>query len=169
LARRRRDQDEEGVATIDPPAPEPSEAAMSDELAAAAPPAVMLDEQGEQPVEHSVPSFASARAPVGTSVAPAEGEVVDVNIFEVEITNGTELRVGYNYFPEDTDLRWQVRQGSLFAHGQFPTNGGGNIYHYVTLPLGVRLEPGPEPVDVQFNWSIGGVPFGYSVRRDPGY
>ena len=42
------------------------------------------------------------------------------------------------------------------------------MYHYVTLPLGVHLEPAPAAVDVQFTWSIGGVPFRYSVRRDPG-
>jgi len=38
----------------------------------------------------------------------------------------------------------------------------------VTLPLGVHLEPAPAAVDVQFTWAIGGVPFRYSVRRDPG-
>jgi hypothetical protein len=118
--------------------------------------------------DDALPSFGNAPGPLGTSVAPVEGEIVDVNIFEVEIANGTDLRVGYNYFPEDTNLHWQVRQGTLFAHGQFPTNGGGNMYHYVTLPLGLRLEPTPAAVDVQFTWAIGGVPFRYSVRRDPG-
>ncbi len=166
LARRRRDKgDEEIVAMTGAP---------SDViLAGAAPPdevpaAVLVDEPADQPVEESVASFAKAPAPLGTSVAPGEGEIPDTNIFEVEIANGTDLRVGYNYFPEDTDLHWQVRQGSLFAHGQFPTNGGGNMYHYVTLPLGVHLEPAPATVDVQFTWAIGGVPFRYSVRRDPG-
>jgi hypothetical protein len=106
---------------------------------------------------------------VQQSVAPVEGELVDVNIFEVQLSNGTDLRVGYNYFPEGTDLHWQVRQGSLFAHGRFATNGGGSLYHYVTLPLGVHLEPDPGSVDVEFMWTIGGVPFRYSVRRDPGY
>jgi hypothetical protein len=136
--------------------------------AVAIPAAIILDEPIEVPAEESVGSFATVPAPFGTSVAPVEGEVVDVNIFEVEITNGTDLRVGYNYFPEGVDLHWQVRQGSLFAHGQFPTTGGGNMYHYVTLPLGVHLEPAPAAVDVQFTWAIGGVPFRYSVRRDPG-
>jgi hypothetical protein len=37
------------------------------------------------------------------------------------------------------------------------------------LPLGVHLEPDPGSVDVEFTWAIGGVPFRYSVRRDPGY
>jgi hypothetical protein len=106
---------------------------------------------------------------VQQSVAPVEGEFVDVNIFEVKLSNGTDLRVGYNYFPEGTDLNWQVRQGTLFAHGRFATNGGGSLYHYVTLPLGVHLEPDPGSVDVEFMWTIGGVPFRYSVRRDPGY
>lgn len=106
---------------------------------------------------------------VQQSVAPVEGEFVDVNIFEVQLSNGTDLRVGYNYFPEGTDLHWQVRQGSLFARGRFATNGGGSLYHYVTLPLGVHLEPDPGSVDVEFSWTIEGVPFRYSVRRDPGY
>ena len=166
LARRRRGNGE-------PVAAAPPDAPPDVILAEVAPPvpvpaAVILDEPIDQPAEESVGSFAKAPGPLGTSVAPVEGEVVDVNIFEVEIANGTDLRVGYNYFPEDTDLHWQVRQGSLFAHGQFPTNGGGNMYHYVTLPLGVHLEPAPAAVDVQFTWALGGVPFRYSVRRDPG-
>ncbi len=138
-----------------------------DAAVAAVPAAVILDEPIVQPAE-SVGSLAKLAAPLGTSVAPVEGEVADTNIFEVEIANGTDLKVGYNYFPEETNLQWQVRQGTLFAHGQFPTNGGGNMYHYVTLPLGVKLEPGPASVDVQFTWAISGVPFRYSVRRDPG-
>ena len=108
-------------------------------------------------------------APHEHTVAPLEGEFVDVNIFEVELSNGTDLRVGYNYFPEGTDLHWQVRQGSAFAHGQFATSGGGSLYHFVMLPLGVHLEPDPGSVDIEFTWTIGGVPFRYSVRRDPGY
>jgi hypothetical protein len=164
LARRRRAKDETAVAA----ATEAPDTAMATEVAAV-PVAVPGDDQVEQPVDdEALASFAKAPGPLGTSVAPVEGEVVDVNIFEVEIANGTDLRVGYNYFPEDTDLHWQVRQGSLFAHGRFPTNGGGNMYHYVTLPLGLRLEPAPAAVDVQFSWTIGGVPFRYSVRRDPG-
>jgi hypothetical protein len=172
LSRRSRDR-RAAVAAAAPPAPPtpaPVEPIMADvpPEAFAIPAAVIVDERIEQPAEESVGSFAKAPGPLGTSVAPVEGEVVDVNIFEVEIANGTDLRVGYNYFPEGTDLHWQVRQGSLFAHGQFPTNGGGNMYHYVTLPLGVHLEPAPAAVDVQFTWAIGGVPFRYSVRRDPG-
>ena len=170
LSRRSRDRRAAVAAApaeaLTPPAP-PIMADISAE-AFAIPAAVILDERIEQPAEESVGSFAKAPGPLGTSVAPVEGEVVDVNIFEVELANGTDLRVGYNYFPEETDLHWQVRQGSLFAHGQFPTNGGGNMYHFVTLPLGVHLEPAPAAVDVQFTWAIGGVPFRYSVRRDPG-
>jgi LPXTG-motif cell wall-anchored protein len=167
LARRRRRKEEPAVAaaTETPDITIPAEVA----AVAALPAAVIVDEPMEQQLaDDSIPSFGNAPGPLGTSVAPVEGEIVDVNIFEVEIANGTDLRVGYNYFPEDTNLHWQVRQGSLFAHGQFPTNGGGNMYHYVTLPLGLRLEPTPAAVDVQFTWAIGGVPFRYSVRRDPG-
>jgi hypothetical protein len=125
LARRRRGNvDEETVAKTD----EPSDVILA---GVASPddvlPSAFVDETADQPVEESVASFAKAPAPLGTSVAPAEGEIPETNIFEVEIANGTDLRVGYNYFPENTDLHWQVRQGSLFAHGQFPTNGGGNM------------------------------------------
>jgi hypothetical protein len=167
LARRRRRREAVVAAPSDAPAevvvaevpPEP----------VPVPAALILDDPVVEPTtEEAGGLFANAPGPLGTSVAPVEGEVVDVNIFEVEIANGTDLRVGYNYFPEGTDLHWQVRQGSLFAHGRFPTNGGGNMYHYVTLPLGVHLEPAPAAVDVQFTWAIGGVPFRYSVRRDPG-
>jgi len=173
VARRRRANEEEPPETPVAPPPAPTPADTPDEVnldegaTAAVPAAVILDEPVAQPAE-SVGSLAKMAGPLGTSVAPVEGEVADTNIFEVELANGTDLRVGYNYFPEDTNLQWQVRQGTLFAHGQFPTNGGGNMYHYVTLPLGVKLEPGPASVDVQFTWAISGVPFRYSVRRDPG-
>jgi LPXTG-motif cell wall-anchored protein len=170
LMRRRRGGDEAEPAAVTPapaPADAPADVNLNETPTPAVPEAVVLDEPVAQPAE-SVGLLAKMAGPLGTSVAPAEGEVADTNIFEVEVTNGTDLRVGYNYFPEDTNLRWQVRQGTLFAHGQFPTNGGGNMYHYVTLPLGVKLEPGPASVDVQFTWAISGVPFRYSVRRDPG-
>jgi MYXO-CTERM domain-containing protein len=169
LARRRRKDDEPLVATVvDAP----------DEVILTAVPSpvdevhetVIIDEPVEAHVDQHEKTrlfAAKVRTPLGTSVAPVEGEVVDVNIFEVEITNGTDLRIGYNYFPEDTNLQWQVRQGSIFAQGQFPTDGGGSLYHYVTLPLGVRLESAMS-VDVQFTWLISGVPFRYSVRRAPG-
>jgi LPXTG-motif cell wall-anchored protein len=167
LARRRRRKDEPAVVA----ATEAPDIAIPAEVASVAAVPVVLagDDQVAQSLDDdALAAFGKAQGPLGTSVAPVAGEIVDVNIFEVEIANGTDLRVGYNYFPEDTNLHWQVRQGSLFAHGQFPTNGGGSMYHYVTLPLGLRLEPTPAAVDVQFTWAIGGVPFRYSVRRDPG-
>jgi LPXTG-motif cell wall-anchored protein len=177
LARRRRKDERVPLAPVAvapvavASAAPPTEDAVRDDDTAfpeAIPEAVVIDELVDQPAERSAGLFAKVPGPIGTSVAPTEGEVADTNIFEVEIKNGTDLRIGYNYFPEDTNLHWQVRQGSLFAHGQFPTNGGGNMYHYVTLPLGIRLEPAPAAVDVQFTWAIAGVPFKYSVRRDPG-
>ena len=167
LARRRRGDEGEAIAAAPVIAPD-DDVILDLHPAAAAAAAVTLDEPIVQPAPESVGSFAKAPGPMGTSVAPVVGEVADTNIFEVEIANGTDLRIGYNYFPEETSLHWQVRQGTLFAHGQFPTNGGGNMYHYVTLPLGVNLAPGPSSVDVQFTWAISGVPFRYSVRRDPG-
>ena len=56
------------------------------------------------------------------------------------------------------------------ATGEFVTKGGGSTNHDETVPLGVKLEgraTNPDGADVQFDWSINGVPFRYSVRRDP--
>lgn len=104
------------------------------------------------------------------SAAPViVGGPTDVNIFEVEFPDLASLRVGYSYFPEGTVLRWRVRQhANMAAAGEFVANGGGNANHFVTIPLGTFLEAGPDGADVEFTWSIGGVPFGYLVRRDPG-
>jgi LPXTG-motif cell wall-anchored protein len=174
LARRRRNDDDEPLAATVVDAPDDVILTAVPSPIEAEPETVILDEHINEPVDERVDQHektrlfaAKVRTPLGRSVAPVEGEIADTNIFEVEITNGTDLRVGYNYFPEDTNLHWQVRQGSIFAHGQFPTDGGGSMYHYVTLPLGVRLESGPA-ADVQFTWAISGVPFKYSVRRGPG-
>jgi hypothetical protein len=116
----------------------------------------------------------SAAAPSGTRsphgvVAPVDdSEFTDVNIFEVEFSDRASLRVGYNYFPEGTVVHWRVAQRAKpAASGEFVTNGGGNTYHWVTIPLGVELEPSPDGADVNFTWAIGTVPFQYSVRRDP--
>jgi hypothetical protein len=38
------------------------------------------------------------------------------------------------------------------------------------MPLGIKLtgrDSEPDGADVQFDWNINGVPFRYSVRRDP--
>jgi len=108
-----------------------------------------------------------AAAPVS---APPETDSIDVNIFEVEFSNGLTLRVGYNHFPEGTELRWRVTQNRFqAASGSFVAKGGGSTSHVETVPLGVKLEgrqTQPDGADVQFDWSINGVPFRYSVRRD---
>jgi hypothetical protein len=114
----------------------------------------------------TVPAEVALRPLVG---APAgNGEFTDTNIFEVEFSDRSSLRVGYNYFPEGTIVYWRIAQHAIPAGaGEFVTDGGGNAYHFVTLPLGVELEADPEGADVHFAWAIGGVPFQYSVRRDP--
>jgi hypothetical protein len=155
-----------GASTDEPAASEPVL------VAAVADPPLMSEDLLAEAIAPAAVAAAVAPnpdAPHEQTVAPLEGEFVDVNIFEVELSNGTDLRVGYNYFPEGADLHWQVRQGNIFAHGQFVTSGGGSLYHFVMLPLGVHLEPDPGSVDIEFTWTIGGVPFRYSVRRDPGY
>ena len=106
-----------------------------------------------------------------TIFAPPEADSIDVNIFEVEFSNGLTLRVGYNHFPDGTELRWRVSQSRVpSASGMFITRGGGSTNHVETVPLGVKLagrDTHPDGADVQFDWSINGVPFRYSVRRDP--
>jgi hypothetical protein len=100
--------------------------------------------------------------------APVNSEFTEVNIFEVEFSDSTSLRVGYNYFPEGTLVHVRVVQRAKAAvTGEFVTDGGGSQYHFVTVPLGSELEPNPDGADVYFTWAIGGVPFQYSVRRAP--
>ncbi|MDP9333666.1 MAG: hypothetical protein M3Q30_10200 [Actinomycetota bacterium] len=111
-----------------------------------------------------------AAPPRRSGIAPGvnDSEFTEVNIFEVEFSDRASLRVGYNYFPEGTVVHWRVAQRAKpAASGEFVTNGGGNMYHFVTIPLGVELEPDPDGADVNFTWAIGSVPFHYSVRRDP--
>jgi hypothetical protein len=114
----------------------------------------------------AVPAAAALR-PRGISSVD-HGEFTDTNIFEVEFSDRASMRVGYNYFPEGTVVYWRVAQRAHpAAAGEFVTDGGGSTYHFVTLPLEVELEPDPDGADVHFTWAIGGVPFQYSVRRDP--
>lgn len=116
----------------------------------------------------AVPAAAALR-PRGTTPVD-NGEFTDTNIFEVEFADRASMRVGYNYFPEGTVVYWRIAQRARpAASGEFVTDGGGNAYHFVTLPLGVELEPDPDGADVHFTWAIGGVPFQYSVRRDPAH
>ena len=87
---------------------------------------------------------------------------------EVEFPDFASLRVGYSYFPEGTVVRWLVRQAAVTAAtGEFVTIGGGGANHFVTILLGTELALSAEAADVDFTWDIGGVPFGYSVRRNP--
>jgi hypothetical protein len=100
------------------------------------------------------------------TVVPGADETVRFNIFEVSVVDGTALRVGYNYFPEGTLVRWRILQAdTVRAVGEFVTNGGGSTYHFVTMPLDVALQRDAGGTDVYFSWSIGGVPFEYSVLR----
>jgi hypothetical protein len=108
--------------------------------------------------------------PLGVPVAEeagADAGFVDVNIFQVDLLDGCALRVGYNYFPEGTVVSWKVSQRRApRATGEFITNGGGSRYHFVTAPFDTRLAES-DAADVLFTWTIGDVPFRYSVKRDP--
>ena len=108
-------------------------------------------------------------APVGAAPLP---DSIDVNIFEVEFPNGLTLRVGYNHFPEGTTLRWRVTQNRIpVAGGQLRHQGRREHQPLRDDPARRRSSRGattqPDGADVQFDWTINGVPFRYSVRRDP--
>ena len=146
------DAEESPTAPAEPPAPEPSPV-----------PPLFAEAATEQEPE--------AAAVATIESAPPEPESIDVNIYDVEFSNGLTLRVGYNHFPEGVEVRWQVTQNrALATSGTFVTKGGGSTNHIETVPLGVKLQgrdTSPDGADVQFDWSINGVPFRYSVRRDP--
>ena len=100
-------------------------------------------------------------------VLPDVEDELDVNIFEVTIVEGSALRVGYNYFPDGTTVRWRVaRNGTERSDGEFVTIGGGSTYHYALMKLEPVLSSDAGAVEVDFDWNIGGVPFNYSVRRE---
>ena len=127
---------------------------------------------------------APAAGPAGGAVAPvmplpvvapdavpsANDRHTDPKIFEIEFSNGLTLRVGYKGFPEGCVLEWKVTQSrSVAATGYFVTKGG-DVEHFQTIPLGLKLEGRsavPDGADAQFDWKIDGAPFRYSVRRDP--
>jgi virginiamycin B lyase len=93
-------------------------------------------------------------------------------IFEVELKACANLHVGYNYFPANTVVHWNLSQAGVkvVSGQQFTTLGGGRTYHFLTMPLGVSLQPeamAGEPT-VRFSWTINGVLSSYVVRRDPG-
>jgi hypothetical protein len=152
LAARRRRREAADLATEPAELPEPAVAA----VAGAGVASVLVDEPPPVPL---------------TPFAAPEPESIDVNIFEVEFSNGLTMRVGYNHFPEGTELRWRINQNQVeAARGSFVTKGGGSTNHVETVTLGVKLigrEQQPDGADVQFDWAVNGVPFGYSVRRDP--
>ena len=64
----------------------------------------------------------------------------------------------------------EFKNRALAASGSFVTKGGGSTRNVETVPLGAKLEgrdAQPDGADVQFDWTVNGVPFRYSVRRDP--
>jgi hypothetical protein len=121
-----------------------------------------------------VPEYASAGA-TSLALAPAEIDPLEVSpheakIFAVDFLNGWTLRVGYTHFPKGSVLQWRVTQNrAVAATGYFITKGGEDVDHVETIPLGMKLEgpeTHPEGADVQFDWTLAGVPYQYAVRRD---
>jgi len=94
------------------------------------------------------------------------------NIFEVDLKSCQYLHVGYNYFPANTVVHWNVSQNgvTVVSKQQFTTLGGGRTYHFLTMPLGVTLQPEATAGEakVRFSWTINGVLTSYKVQRDPG-
>ena len=139
--------------------------------AAFPPPPVVPGAMVLEPAHAAAPAPEPAPEVPAIPIAPPDPESIDVNIFEVEFTNGLQLRVGYNHFPDGTPVNWRVTQSRKpVAVGSFVAQGGGSTNHYETMPLGVKLQgrdSEPDGADVQFNWNVNGVPFRYSVRRDP--
>jgi DNA-binding beta-propeller fold protein YncE len=94
------------------------------------------------------------------------------HIFEVVIKLCRNLHVGYNYFPAGTVVHWNLSQAGVkvVSGQQFTTLGGGRTYHFLTMPLGVTLQPEATAGEakVRFSWTINGVLFKYGVQRDPG-
>src|SRR5436190_17278537 len=77
LARRRRDKGDEGVVAT---TGAPSDVILADAASPDdAPAAVPVDEPADEPIEEPVASMAKAPAPLGTSVAPVEGEIPETN------------------------------------------------------------------------------------------
>jgi hypothetical protein len=94
------------------------------------------------------------------------------NIFAVVLKSCVNLHVGYNYFPAGIVVHWRVNQtgtGTL-ATGSFTTLTGGRTYHFLTMPLGVTLQPDSRSTHthVRFTWTIGTATTHYEATRDPG-
>jgi hypothetical protein len=99
-------------------------------------------------------------------VVPPEGESTAGNILEVTLSGGRSLMVGYNHFPEGTIVHFRITQNTNVITGQFETDGRSAAQQDVTVPLDSELDVA-SPADVAFAWSVGGVAFNYSVRRNP--
>jgi hypothetical protein len=125
---------------------------------------------GQVAPAEAVPADQVAAAPAPAH-APApyarpEGDLTEVNIFDVQLDRDA-LHVGYNFFPEGTEVRWRIRHGAVpLAAGGFVAEGGGPANHFVTLAIEPALEPNGV-ADVEFAWLVGDVPFHYVVKRAP--
>jgi hypothetical protein len=107
-----------------------------------------------------------ARSPA-KSIAPTDNNG-DARIAEVEFSDSSTLRVGYNHFSLGSVLQWKVTQDrAVVASGYFITRPGDDD-HVETVPLGVVLRgrsAQPREAEVQLDWTFNGVPYRYAVRR----
>jgi len=124
---------------------------------------------GFQPLPKSVTLACGAALTVGSGPPPPPHPP---NIFEVDLYQCKNLHVGYNYFPANTVVHWNLSQAGVkvVSNQQFTTLGGGRTYHFLTMPLGVSLQPEAMAGEqkVRFSWTINGVLTSYKVQRDPG-
>jgi hypothetical protein len=105
----------------------------------------------------------AAEAPTTPTGAPLDPSDINVNIFAVGFPNRETLRVGYNFFPAGTVVYFRVVDLDVDVRGQFTTEGGGSTRHFVEVPLSSALGEDRDGAEVDFNWTIGSVPFAYKV------
>jgi LPXTG-motif cell wall-anchored protein len=107
-----------------------------------------------------LPVSEAPRTPTGAPLDPTD---INVNIFAVGFPNRETLRVGYNFFPAGTVVYFRVVDLDVDVRGQFTTEGGGSTRHFVEVPLSSALGEDRDGAEVDFNWTIGSVPFAYKV------
>jgi hypothetical protein len=128
------------------------------------------------PVRAAAPATAAVAgvdgSPAGQSGAlqsQTEGELSAGNIVAVTFADPGSLHVGYNHFPEHTEVHVRVMQGATPTTGDFVTDGRRDATaHVAVVPLDPGVDPEGDAADVTFAWTVGGVPFNYAVRRKPG-
>jgi hypothetical protein len=116
-----------------------------------------------------VPPEATSAAPAAVGPVlepPAPVDSTVGNFLDVEFAVDGSLSASYNHFPDDTVVTWSAASpGASRCTGEFVTAGGGDERHTIVIPA-TALEAAGRVADFDFSWTVGGVPFRYSVRRN---